>query len=221
MTPAAMIFDFDGVLIDSEFVGNAHVAAYLTGIGHPTSNEEAMARFMGRSGRDFIDAIEAWIGRPLDEDFHAARRAEDARALAEGVGAVAGAVDFVSALPPDLPRAIASSSSTAWIARHLDHIGLREAFGPHLYSGKEHVARGKPAPDVYLHAAERLGAAIADCVILEDSIVGATGALASGARVIGLAAGQHCGAGHADRLRALGVREVAGDFGEVRQMVFG
>ncbi|WP_375398480.1 HAD family hydrolase [uncultured Sphingomonas sp.] len=210
-----MIFDFDGVLIESEHVGNAHIARYLTGIGHPISVEESMARFMGLAGIDFIAAVEAQIGRPLPEDFAAARAAEDDRVMAEGIGAVAGAVGFVLGLPADLPLAIASSSSTRWIRRHLAHIGLADRFGDHLYSGREHVARGKPAPDLYLHAAAAIGVAIDRCVILEDSVVGATGAVASGAFVIGLVAGSHCGPGHAERLRLAGVNAVADDFGQV------
>ena len=120
-----------------------------------------------------------------------------------------GAVDFVRSLPPRLPRAVASSSTTRWIRGHLDHLGLDDAFGDHIYSGREHVERGKPAPDLYLYAADRLGVDIARVVILEDSAVGVTGALASGATVIGLAAGQHCLDGHEATLRGLGVEHVA------------
>jgi len=114
---------------------------------------------------------------------------------------------------------VASSSSTRWIRTHLAHLGLTGAFGDHIYSGREHVERGKPAPDIYLYAADQLGVAIGDCIILEDSEVGATGAVASGARVIGLAAGRHCVDGHADALRALGVEEVANSFDEVRRLL--
>jgi beta-phosphoglucomutase-like phosphatase (HAD superfamily) len=128
-------------------------------------------------------------------------------------------VDFVQALPSELPKAVASSSSTRWICTHLAHLGLTEQFGDHVYSGREHVERGKPAPDIYLHAARQLGVRIRNCVVLEDSEVGATGALASGARVIGLAAGRHCVDGHADALRALGVDEVANSFDEVRKLL--
>lgn len=219
--PAAILFDFDGVLIESEYVGNKHIADLLTAIGHPTSVEQAMANFMGLSGQAFIDALEGWIGGPLPDRYFAERAEEDNRAMAEGVGEVAGAIAFVRSLPEALPRAIVSSSSTRWIRRHLDHIGVRATFEPHVYSGKEHVTRGKPAPDLYLHAAAQLGVPIEACVILEDSPVGVTGALASGARVIGLAAGQHCGPDHADTLCALGVREVAHDFDAVARLVFG
>ena len=215
----ALLFDFDGVLIESEYVGNRQIADYLTGIGHPTTPEQSMANFMGYSGVDFLAKIEAWIGRPLPDDFYAARAAEDDRVMAEGIGEVAGAVDFVQSLPADLLKAVVSSSATRWIRRHLDHIGLGEAFGDHLYSGCEHVARGKPAPDLYLYAAERLGIPIERCVILEDSPVGVTGAVASGAYVIGLCAGSHCAPGHADRLRALGVDVIAHDFDEVARLI--
>lgn len=216
---AALLFDFDGVLIESEAAGNRHIADYLTGIGHPTTAADSMANFMGLSGKGFTDAIERWIGGPLPGDFAPARAAEDARAIAEGVGEVAGAVAFVRALPPELPRAIVSSSTTAWIRAHLAHIGLSDAFGDHIYSGREHVARGKPAPDLYLHAAAALGVDIADCAILEDSPVGATGAVASGGYVIGLCAGSHCASDHAARLRALGVADTAADFDEVAKLL--
>lgn len=91
----ALIFDFDGVLIESEFAGNRHLAELLTSLGHPTSTEQAMARFMGLSGDAFIAALEQWIGGPLPDRFAAARAEEDARVLAQGVDAVAGAVHFV------------------------------------------------------------------------------------------------------------------------------
>ncbi|MGN6375421.1 MAG: HAD family hydrolase [Sphingomonas sp.] len=215
----ALIFDFDGVLLESEYAGNEQIARYLTEIGHPTTPEDSMTHFMGLSGADFIAAVEHHIGRPLPDSFHAARSAEDARVLAEGLDAVAGAIAFVRSLPAELPRAIASSSSTRWITTHLDHLGLREDFGDHVFSGREHVTNGKPAPDIYLHAAEALGVAIGDCAILEDSPVGATGAVASGGYVIGLTAGLHCPPQHGERLKALGVSAVAGDFAEVARLL--
>jgi len=214
-----LIFDFDGVLLESEWAGNEQIADWLTRIGHPTSVEQAMDKFMGLAGPDFILAIERWIGRPVPDDFHEARAEEDARAIAEGVEEVAGAVRFVRALPPDLPKAICSSSSTHWIESHLAHLGLEGAFGAMIFSGREHVARGKPAPDLYLHAAAALGVPIGRVAIIEDSPVGVAGALASGGEVIGLAAGRHCMPGHEARLRAIGVRHIAHDFDEVAAFI--
>lgn len=215
----ALLFDFDGVLIESEYAGNRQIADYLTGIGHPTTPAQAMEQFMGLSGTDFHAALERRLGGAIPDGFHAARAVEDERAMREGVGEVAGAVAFVRSLPASLPKAVVSSSDTAWIRRHLDRIGLTDAFGDHLYSGREHVTRGKPAPDLYLYGAQQLGVVIDRCAILEDSPVGATGAVASGGHVIGLVAGRHCGPGHAERLRTIGVAAVARDFGEVTALL--
>jgi HAD superfamily hydrolase (TIGR01509 family) len=217
----ALIFDFDGVLLESEYAGNAQLADWLTRSGHATSVEQAMDAFMGLSGLDFIGAVERWIGRTLPDDFHDARAAEDRRAIEEGIAAVEGAVAFVRGLPPALPRAICSSSSSHWILSHLRNIGLEGAFGDRIFSGREHVARGKPAPDLYLHAAAALRVPIGRIAIIEDSPVGVQGALASGATVIGLVAGSHCRPDHEERLRALGVEQIARDFDEVAAFLQG
>lgn len=214
-----IIFDFDGVLLESEYEGNRHLAELLTEIGHPTSVEQALKSYTGLSGKDFIAAVEANIGSELPAKFHQKRRAEDERVLREGLPAIAGAVEFVRSLPPGLPAAVASSSTKDWVWAHLDHLGLRETFGDRVFSGREDVERGKPAPDLYCHAARQLGVDVERTVVIEDSEVGAKGALASGARVIGLVAGAHCLPGHADMLREQGVREIARDFGEVRRIL--
>jgi HAD superfamily hydrolase (TIGR01509 family) len=214
-----IIFDFDGVLLESEYAGNSHLAELLTALGFETSVEDALTHYTGLSGRDFVAAIEARIGCALPTAFHARRAEEDARVLAEGLAEVAGATAFVRSLPGDWPKAVASSSSTHWVKTHLAHLGLGDRFGDMIFSGKEQVARGKPAPDLYWHAADALGIDIRRTVILEDSIVGAKGAVASGARVIGLTAGTHCLPGHADRLRALGVHDLAASFDEVARLI--
>lgn len=215
----AILFDFDGVLIESEYAGNRQIAEWLTQAGHPTTAADSMANFMGLSGAAFTDAIERWIGGPLPAGFREARATEDARVLAEGLDAVAGAVAFVRALPAGLPRAVVSSSDTHWIATHLDHLRLRDAFGGHLYSGREHVRNGKPAPDLYLYAADRLGMPIERCAIIEDSPVGVTGAARTDAYVIGLCAGTHCPPDHGARLTALGADAIATDFDEVARLL--
>jgi HAD superfamily hydrolase (TIGR01509 family) len=208
------------VLIESEYEGNAHLAALLTELGHPTSVETSMARFMGLSTDAFHEAIETWIGGPLPDRFHELRDAENARVLAQGVPPVRGAVDFIKRLDPTLPRAIASSSTSAWIKAHLDHIGLRSYFDDALiFSGREHVTRGKPAPDIYLHAAAALGVPIERTLIAEDSPVGMTGAVASGATVVGLTAGRHCAPGHGAILTRLGADYVTDDFAAIAALL--
>jgi HAD superfamily hydrolase (TIGR01509 family) len=214
-----IIFDFDGVLLESEAAGNEQLAELLTDLGFPHSREDTLTHYTGLSGPDFIAAIEARIGTPLPCEFYVRRAEEDTRVLAEGLQEVVGAVAFVRSLPADWPKAVASSSSTRWIRTHLAHLGLADAFGDKVFSGKEHVARGKPAPDLYLHAADAIGVDIRRTVILEDSIVGVTGAVASGAHVVGLCAGTHCLPGHAEALKRLGVHDIASSFDEVARLV--
>lgn len=221
MTIAGIIFDFDGVLIESEYVGNVQIARTLTDLGYPTTVDQALATFVGLGGRDFLDAVAAHIGEPVPEAFHAARKLEDARVLADGIEAITGAIEFVRNLPASLPRAIASSSTTHWIETHLAHIGLCDALGSHVYSGREHVTRGKPAPDIYLYAARQIGLDITRTLIIEDSPVGVTGAVASGAQVVGLAVGQHCGPDHEALLRRAGAPVVVNDFAAIADILAG
>ena len=162
---SAIIFDFDGVLLESEYEGNRELARLLTDFGHPHSVEDTLHTYVGLNGKDFIAAIEERIGTQLPAEFHDHLKAMSVRALRDGIAEVAGAVEFVRSLPPNLPKAVASSSSTRWITGHLAHLGLSDAFGSHIYSGREHVERGKPAPDLYLHAAAQLEVPIADCVM--------------------------------------------------------
>ena len=215
----AIIFDFDGVLLESEYEGNRLLAELLTELGHPHSIEEALDHYVGLSGPQFLAEIERRIGGALPAEFGDRRKAQSVAALRDGVPPVAGAVEFVRSLPAGLPRAVASSSSMRWLRGHLDHLGLTEDFGPHVYSGREHVERGKPEPDLYLHAAAELGVPIEQTVVVEDSRIGAIGALASGAWVIGLAAGAHCRDGHAEMLRGVGVEDVAHSFTELRRLL--
>ena len=215
----ALIFDFDGVLIESEFEGNQRLAELLTSLGHPTSVAEAIEHYTGLAGQDFVAAVETRIGRALPPEFHERGRVHRDRAMREGIDEVAGAIEFVRSLPPQLPKAVASSSSTNWVRTHLAHIGLEDVFAEHVYSGREHVSRGKPAPDLYIHAADRLGVDIRRSAILEDSEVGAKGAIASGATVIGVAAGRHCFDGHEEMLRSAGIAYVAHSFDDVARLV--
>ena len=210
-----VIFDFDGVLIESELAGNRQLAEALTELGTPTTTEQAIATFMGLSGVNFQRALEGWLGGAIPERFHELRRAEDDRVLREGLDPVPGALAFLDSLPPERPRAIASSSSTMWIRAHLDHIRRASVFGTAIFSGKEHVTRGKPAPDLYLYAAEQLAAEPADCFVIEDSPTGVAAASAAGMHVCGLLAAGHCLPDHRDRLIEAGAHSIARDYDDV------
>ena len=142
----ALLFDFDGVLLESEWAGNKQIADWLTRIGHPTSVEDSMREFMGLAGLDFIGAIERWIGRAVPDDFHAARAEEDARAIAEGIEEVAGAVRFIRGRRPGFPgRSLELHPLESRASRHL---GLRRRSRRILRA--RHVERGSGARSLLL-----------------------------------------------------------------------
>jgi HAD superfamily hydrolase (TIGR01509 family) len=220
MTPKAILFDFDGVLIDSEWVGNCFIAEHLTDAGFPTRPEEAIRHFMGTAGKSFEEAVERWIGESFPPSLAEARLKRGLQFIESGIDEVSGATAFIRALPADFPIAIASSAVSRWLNSHLDHLGLRERFGGHVYSGREHVERVKPAPDIYLFAAAALEVDIGDCLIIEDSAIGVQGAVASGAQVVGLLAGSHIRDGHDARLLDAGAHRCVASFDEIAAIYF-
>ncbi|MBZ6377570.1 hypothetical protein B5C34_04245 [Pacificimonas flava] len=215
MSGAPVIFDFDGVIVESELAGNLHLADLLTDLGRPTSLADAVREFTGLSGTNFFRALEAWLGGPVPEAFHTRRGEEDRRIMREGVEPVAGALEFVADLPPGRPVAIVSSSDMRWLDAHLGHHRIKSRFEPHIYSGKTHVEHSKPAPDIYLYAAEQLAADPGSCFVIEDSPVGVTAAAKAGMQVCGLLAAGHVLDGHGDRLREAGARWLAKDYEQV------
>lgn len=215
MTPAAIIFDFDGVIADSEVRANRTLAESLTVIGLPTTYEQCLSDYCGHNWQETERRIVARFGRPLPPDFREQHRARARERFAEGFAPVVGASAFLDALG-EMPRAIASSSSPAYIGMSLDRFGLAHHFGDHVYSA-DGWDRGKPHPDIYLAAANGLGVDPARCLAVEDSPIGARAALAAGMTVIGF-----CGAGHiVDRdghgamLRDVGVHHVALSFDQI------
>ncbi|MEO7178775.1 MAG: HAD family phosphatase [Allosphingosinicella sp.] len=214
---AGLIFDFDGVVVDSEILSNAVLADALTRLGHPTSLDQAVDRYIGLNWRDTVAIIEAEIGRPLPTGFRDGTR-EAFRLRLDEVTAVAGVADFLDSLPP-LPKAVASSSPTHWLQSALDRFGLARHFEGRLFSAAEHVARGKPHPDIYLYAARELGVAPADTLVLEDTAPGVRAAKAAGMTVVGLCAGRHCRGDHGARLSAAGADHVAASYSQVLDLI--
>ena len=215
MTYAAIIFDFDGVIADSEVRANRTLAESLTAIGLPTTYEESLRDYCGHNWQETERRIVARFGGPLPPDFREQHRERAIRMFAEGFAPVPGAPAFLDALGV-LPRAIASSSSPAYIANSLDRFGLAHHFGGHVYSA-DGWDRGKPHPDIYLAAAKGLGVDPALCLAIEDSPTGARAAIAAGMTVVGF-----CGAGHiVDQaahgaiLRGVGVHRLAFAFEEI------
>lgn len=215
MSFAAIIFDFDGVIADSEVRANQSLAESLTAVGMPSTYDECLRDYYGHNWQETQRRIEARFGRPLPADFREQHRERARARFMEGFDAVPGAADFLATLKP-MPRAIASSSRAEYIGWALGLFGLGHHFGDHVYSA-DGWYRGKPFPDIYLAAAKGLGVDPALCLAIEDSPTGAQAALAAGMTVVGF-----CGAGHivdraahGDMLRAIGVHHVALTFGEI------
>jgi len=185
-SPAAVFFDCDGVLVDSEPLVNRIFVSQVAETGPRLDEAASYLRFTGSSMRARLDAIrEDHRWSPPDgflEEFD--RRL--AAAVRTELAVVPGVREVLAAL--ELPRGVVSNGSRAEVEHRLLMAGLRDAFGPDaITSGADDVARPKPFPDVYLHAASRMGAAPAACVVVEDSAPGVRAAVAAGMRALGFA----------------------------------
>jgi HAD superfamily hydrolase (TIGR01509 family) len=210
----AVIFDCDGVLVDSEAVYHEVELAVLAELGMPYDRHDFKARFMGMSDKAFYAALEAdgltRLGRSIEVDLRTQFRERFALA-SERLAAVPGAAAAVDAVR--LPRAVASSSTTAALEFKLKLSGLWERFAPHIYSA-EHVTHAKPAPDLFLHAARALGIAPARCLVIEDSVNGVRAGLAAGMPVWGFMGGGHMDEPARARLLDAGVERIVENWAE-------
>jgi HAD superfamily hydrolase (TIGR01509 family) len=181
-----VIFDCDGVLVDSERIAVRVDSIVLGRLGWPLSDAEIIERFMGRSEAYMVGEIEAALGRPLaagwDDEFAPLYR-EALEAELEPVDGVTEALDRISA-----PTCVASSGTHERIHFTLGLTGLLERFDGRIFSSVD-VANGKPAPDLFLHAAASLGADPSRCAVVEDSVYGVQAARAAGMRAFGYAGG--------------------------------
>ncbi len=208
-----VIFDCDGVLVDSELISCRVHAEVLTRHGYPITAAEIRERFLGRSARDANSDIERELGRALPEAFDRERKVELLAALGRDVAAiphVAAAIDAITA-----PKCVASSGGHDKIFATLTRTGLHARFAPHIFSASQ-VGRGKPAPDLFLFAAQRMGCAPRNCLVVEDSAAGVTAAVAAGMTAIGFVGGSHCrDDDDGPRLHAAGAAKV---FDDMRQL---
>ena len=195
-----LIFDCDGVLVDSEVVALEELSRIMAEHGHPMDVAACRDAFLGKHNDDIARGIEAIVGRALPGEA-AAMRARMLARLERELAAVPGTAQALARL--DGPRCVASSSDPERIRMTLRWAGLDGCFSDHIFSGLE-VAHGKPAPDLFLHAARRMGFAPDACVVIEDSVAGVEAGVAAGMRVIGFTGGAHTDPRHAARLTAAG-----------------
>ncbi len=179
----AVVFDFDGLIADTEMPIYRTNAAALAALGHDVSVPQ-WATLIGLGETDSWAAMCALVGADLDRNaFDAAYQAQD-RSDRERIPAAPGVVDLLAALAEaGVARGVASSSSASWVERHLERLGLRHRFGA-VATADRVDGRSKPAPDTYLLACEELGADPSRSVALEDSGPGITAALAAGLTVV-------------------------------------
>ncbi|GIF94924.1 HAD family hydrolase [Catellatospora citrea] len=199
----AVVFDCDGVLVDSEIINNAVFAELVTRAGLPTTLAQSIERYMGRATVECVADVERELGRPVGFDLPAEYEREVLARQRDGLTAVDGVRELLELLrDAAVPVCVASSGTPQEIAFRLRVTGLAEYFGEHCYSAAM-VARGKPEPDLFLLAADRIGVDPADCALIEDSPFGVRGGRAAGMTVLGYAA-----LASADTLRAAGAAHV-------------
>ncbi|MFD5554967.1 HAD family hydrolase [Streptomyces sp. NPDC127068] len=204
-----VVFDNDGVLVDSEPLANRILAAYLTELGHPTTYEDSLRDYMGAAVHRVHDLIEERTGQRLPADFDREIQARTAAGFVRELKPVPGVVDVLERLVADgVPYCLASSGSHERIGVGHRTTGLDRWFGPERVFSAEDVGRGKPAPDLFLHAARQMGVAPERCVVIEDSPLGVRAAVSAGMDVYGFTA----------MMPAERLGDVTGLFGDMREL---
>ncbi|MDF2369454.1 MAG: HAD family phosphatase [Rhizobiaceae bacterium] len=202
-----IIFDCDGVLVDSEIIAAQLEAKLLTDAGFPIDAAEMVERYAGMDWKSILLAVEKEASIPLQASL--LERSEQLldEKLAKSVKAIPGVPQAISRLP--YKRCICSNSSSRRLDSMLKRTGYINLFAPHIFSAVEVAEkRTKPAPDVFLHAAEQMQANIEKTIVIEDSVHGIAGAKAAGMRVIGFTGASHSYPSHADHLTQAGAETV-------------
>jgi HAD superfamily hydrolase (TIGR01509 family) len=211
-----VIFDCNGVLVDSELIANGVLADAFTRAGFPLSSEIIARRFHGRRPADIFALVERAAGKALPPGFAAKVSAETMRRCRAQLRPIPHIVHALTWLRG--PKAVASSSPPERIRASLEVAGLLRFFDRRLFSASD-VPNGKPAPDLFRFAAARMQAAPADCIVVEDSVPGVAAALAAGMTAIGFVGGDHAPDGLAADLTAAGARTVIADMRALKSAI--
>lgn len=211
-----IIFDCDGVLVDSEVISCRAHAEVLTRYGYPITSEQVFERFLGRSTRQAHIEVEAELGRSLPDEFRMQLQNELFESFATALEAVPHIYEALDAIAQ--PVCVASSGSQERMRVSLGRVGLYDKFAPNIFSATQ-VSNGKPAPDLFLFAARQMATPAERCVVVEDSVSGITGAVAAGMTVLGFHGGSHCRPGYAEMLRAAGAVMTFDDMGQLPALI--
>lgn len=215
----AVLFDCDGVLVDSEPITNRVLAQMLAELGWPITTDECMRIFTGKAVRDEIPLIEMRTRARVSESWMTQFRQRRNEALERELMEIAGAPEAVLSLHTLLDGriAVASGADLKKVQLQLSKVGLDNCFTDRIFSGQD-MARSKPFPDVYLAAAQALGVAASRCAVIEDTITGATAGVAAGATVFAYSP-QDTSHSSADSLRAAGVVHVFTNMAELPRLL--
>ncbi len=204
-----IIFDCDGVLIDSEILANQVEVDIKNELGLKITLEEQIRKFTGQSLRSQVMIDEL---KRLPSNYSELVDTRLKTVYPRDLKKLAGVDEVISSLK--LPKAIASNSEPWWLDFKLKIVGLDQHFANSVFHGQM-VKNAKPAPDIFLHVAETKGWNIEECLVVEDSKAGVTAAVAAGMRVCGFTGGQHISPGHDLELKALGAHFVISDLREL------
>ena len=200
-----IVFDCDGVLVDSEIISARVDCGFLQELGYEISPEELAHRFAGFTTERIFELVGEELGRAVPEEMIRRAEIETDRRLDAEVEALPGVQQMLDML--DGPRCICSNSRPERLRLTLQRTRLWDRFRPYVFSARD-VARGKPAPDVFLHAARVLEEDPAEAIVIEDSVAGVTGGVAAGMRVIGFTGASHSWPGHGEALMDAGALTV-------------
>ncbi|MGB6349247.1 MAG: HAD-IA family hydrolase [Pseudolabrys sp.] len=211
-----VIFDCNGVLVDSEPLATAIVSQEFCRAGFPLTPEVIARYFTGRRPTDMFAEVERAAGRKLPPNFAAAVASVIVRRFRSELRATPHAGYSLSLLRG--PKCVASSSSHERIRVSLESTGLIRFFEPNLFSASD-VLTGKPAPDLFLHVAGSLHVEPSECLVVEDSPVGVAAGVAAGMTVIGFVGGSHAGSHLGTQLRTAGARAVISDLRALKSII--
>jgi HAD superfamily hydrolase (TIGR01509 family) len=211
-----VIFDCDGVLIDSEWIASEVEAEILREHGFDLQAADICRLMLGLSAASAIKVLQREFGRVPDIAVLQTMKQRTAAAFASRLEAIPGIHGLLDKL--ETKRCVASSSDPERLQQTLGQVGLFHRLAPHIFSATM-VANGKPAPDLFLHAAARMGAQPSRSVVIEDSVAGVKAARAAGMAVIGFIGGKHCDQSHGQMLAAAGADRVIADYAELSGLV--
>lgn len=216
----AVIFDCDGVLVDSEHIYQLAHVKFLSDLGLTVPEGQYASEYMGLPTSVYFQKLKntygPLLGRPFPENFETDLKAYSHDLITKTLQPIEGAKEFIENLR--LSFAVASSTKLQFLHQKLTQTGLHTHFSPHIYSGEE-VPRGKPFPDLFLHTAQKLNTAPQDCLVIEDSVNGVLAGVAAGMDVIGFCGGGHCGDNHHDVLVTAGAKTTVKNYAELKQVL--